>query len=60
MLRICALTQSALFLSWVNNKVGTSRKIKGVVSTVATLTEENFDAMVLGPRAALVEFYAPW
>jgi hypothetical protein len=49
-----------VFLSWVNNKVGTSRKIKGVVSTVATLTEENFDAMALGPRAALVEFYAPW
>ena len=45
---------------WVNEKVGTSRRVKVAPSAVVTLTEENFDEYVLGERAALVEFYAPW
>jgi len=47
-------------VSWVNDKVGTSRKVKVAPSAVAVLTEENFDEMALGEKAALVEFYAPW
>ena len=47
-------------VSWVNEKVGTNRKVKIPPSHVATLTAENFDATVLGSKAALVEFYAPW
>lgn len=45
---------------WVNEKVGTSRKVKVAPSAVTTLTSENFDALALGGKAALVEFYAPW
>jgi protein disulfide-isomerase A6 len=47
-------------VSWVNNKVGTSRKVKVAPSYVTTLTTESFDALALGGKAALVEFYAPW
>jgi len=47
-------------VQWVNEKVGTSRKVKMAPSYVTTLTEENFDSLVLGSKAALVEFYAPW
>ena len=45
---------------WVNEKVGTSRKVKVPASAVTTLTVDNFDALALGSKAALVEFYAPW
>lgn len=46
----------------MNEKVGTSRRVKVAPSAVVTLTEENFDQLVLGSgsKAALVEFYAPW
>jgi protein disulfide-isomerase A6 len=44
----------------VNNKIGTSKKIKAVPTAVTVLTTDNFDAHVLGKKAALVEFYAPW
>ncbi len=47
-------------IRWVNEKVGTSRKVKIAPSAVTTLTTENFDALALGGKAALVEFYAPW
>ena len=47
-------------VSWVNGKIGTSRKVKVAPSAVAALTEDNFDEEVLGSKAALVEFYAPW
>lgn len=47
-------------MKWVNNKVGTSRKVKLPPSAVTVLTSENFDDLVLGSKAALVEFYAPW
>lgn len=45
---------------WVNDKVGTTRRVKVAPSAVVTLTEQNFDSLVLGDKAALVEFYAPW
>jgi len=52
---------SLLFLHrWVNEKIGTSRKVKVPASAVTTLTVDNFDALALGSKAALVEFYAPW
>eukprot|EP01039_Chlorochromonas_danica_P002387 gene2387-2619_t len=47
-------------VKWVNDKVGTSRKVKTIPSAVVALTAEDFDAQVLGEKAALVEFYAPW
>jgi protein disulfide-isomerase A6 len=47
-------------VQWINKKVGTNRKVKVAPSNVVTLTTENFDSLVLGPKAALVEFYAPW
>lgn len=46
-------------VKWVNEKVGTSRKVKTAPSFVTTLTAANFDT-ALGSKAALVEFYAPW
>lgn len=47
-------------VSWINEKIGTNRKVKVQPSNVLTLTTENFDETVLGSKAALVEFYAPW
>jgi protein disulfide-isomerase A6 len=47
-------------IKWVNEKVGTSRKLKKTPSAVASLTASDFDAQALGAKAALVEFYAPW
>lgn len=47
-------------VKWVNDKVGTSRKVKLPPSFVTTLTTDNFDDFVGGSKAALVEFYAPW
>lgn len=47
-------------IKWVNDKVGTSRRLKKAPTAVAQLTTADFDAAALGPRAALVEFYAPW
>jgi len=47
-------------VSWVNDKVGTKRKVKMAPSAVLALTAETFDKEVLGAKGALVEFYAPW
>lgn len=47
-------------VEWLNGKVGTSKKVKAVPSAVTTLTKDNFESMVLGKKAAFVEFYAPW
>jgi protein disulfide-isomerase-like protein len=52
--------QADTIIKWVNTRVGTSRKLKQVPSAVTTLTSSNFDKVVLGSKAALVEFYAPW
>jgi protein disulfide-isomerase-like protein len=48
------------YCRWINKKVGTNRKVKTAPSDVAVLTTDNFDEKVLGSKAALVEFYAPW
>jgi protein disulfide-isomerase-like protein len=47
-------------VKWVNDKIGTARKVKKAPSTVKQLTEGDFDKLVLGDKGALVEFYAPW
>eukprot|EP00606_Chrysophyceae_sp_TOSAG23-5_P001313 GSChrysophyteH2.ASY1.ANO1.1431.1 assembled CDS len=47
-------------VGWVNDKVGTARRIKSVPSSVLTLNTGNFEKHALGSKAALVEFYAPW
>jgi len=47
-------------ISWVNDKIGTNRKLKAVPSYVTVLNGDNFDELALGPKSALVEFYAPW
>lgn len=47
-------------VKWVNEKTGTSRKVKAASSAVTVLTNENFDSVVGKGAAALVEFYAPW
>jgi thiol:disulfide interchange protein len=47
-------------LSWINDKIGTDKKFKVAPSNVVTLTAANFDDKVLGKKAALVDFYAPW
>ena len=50
---------AADIVKWVNEKVGTNRRVKTVPSDVTTLTSANFD-LATGKKAALVEFYAPW
>lgn len=40
--------------------LGTARKVKSAPSSVTVLSEDNFSSLVLGSKAALVEFYAPW
>jgi protein disulfide-isomerase A6 len=47
-------------VEYVNGKLGTTKKVKSVPSAATTLTTENFPSMVLGKKAAFVEFYAPW
>lgn len=49
-------------VSWINDKIGTKRKVKVAPSPVMTLTVDNFNSVVKpdGPKGVLVEFYAPW
>lgn len=48
-------------VSWVNDKIGTNRKVKKAPTAVTDITTSNFDATVLDPsKTVLVEFYAPW
>lgn len=49
-------------VSWVNEKIGTSRKVKVAPSAVTTLNSANFDGLVSpsSDKHVLVEFYAPW
>lgn len=46
-------------ISWINNKIGTRRKLKALPSDVVALTEDTWHKYV-PQTAALVEFYAPW
>lgn len=52
--------QAEDIVKWVNNRIGTNRKLKSEPTAVTTLTVDNFDSKALGSKAALVEFYAPW
>lgn len=45
---------------WVNEQIGTNRKIKMAPTAVMTLTMENFQEVTTSGRGVLVEFYAPW
>lgn len=49
-------------VSWVNDKIGTRRKVKVAPSAVMSLKEDNFEKYVLksNRKGVLVEFYAPW
>jgi len=48
-------------LDFVNRKAGTSGRVKQNPSNVVTLTDSNFDSIVLdSSKNVLVEFYAPW
>lgn len=47
-------------VKWVNDKIGTNRKIKKAPSSVRTLTTGDFDKHATGKAGALVKFYAPW
>jgi len=48
-------------VSWVNEKVGTNKKVKKLPTAVTELTPDNFDSVALDKsKHVLVEFYAPW
>ncbi|CAE7813466.1 PDIL2-1, partial [Symbiodinium microadriaticum] len=48
-------------VSWVNEKIGTSKKVKKAPTAVTVLDDASFDAVALDPnKNVLVEFYAPW
>jgi len=48
-------------ISFVNGKIGTSKRAKKAPSAVVDLDPSNFDAVVGQPGVhAIVEFYAPW
>lgn len=48
-------------VSWVNEKIGTSRRVRKPPSAVTELSTTNFDAIALDPsKHVFVEFYAPW
>jgi len=48
-------------VQWVNDKIGTSRKLKTVPSSVTVVGVDNFEKVIKNSRkSALVEFYAPW
>jgi len=47
-------------ITWINKKIGSTRRLKTSPSNVLTLTTDTFAAAALGAKGALVEFYAPW
>eukprot|EP01041_Mallomonas_annulata_P005569 gene5569-11210_t len=48
-------------VKWINDKIGTKRKIKKEPTAVVDLTASNFDSIAFDPtKNVLVEFYAPW
>ena len=47
-------------VKWVNNKIGTNRKVKKAPTAAKALDVDTFDKEVLGEKGALVEFFAPW
>jgi protein disulfide-isomerase A6 len=49
-------------VNWVNNKIGTNRKVKTAPSAVTVLGADNFDKFINkdNQKSVLVKFYAPW
>lgn len=47
-------------VKWINQKIGTNKKVRKAPTAAKALDEESFDKEVLGEKAALVEFFAPW
>ena len=48
-------------VKWVNDKIGTNRKVRKAPTAVTELDSTNFDAVALDPtKTVMVEFYAPW
>jgi len=52
--------QAEGIISWINQKVGSARRLKSTPSNVQALTTDTFEKVALGAKGALVEFYAPW
>lgn len=47
--------------SWINQKIGTNKKVKKAPSAVTELSVDNFDKVVTeSSKHVMVEFYAPW
>jgi protein disulfide-isomerase A6 len=58
---VCVGRTADTIVSWVNEKVGTSRKVYKPPTAVVVLDDANFDAVALDPtKDVMVEFYAPW
>ncbi len=53
-------TSAESILAWLTLRTGLKRRLRAPPSAAAKLTTKNFDAKVLGAKAAMVEFYAPW
>ena len=50
-----------LIASWVNDMIGTNKRVRKPPSAVTALTKDNFDKVALDEnKHVLVEFYAPW
>lgn len=48
-------------VSWVNDKIGTAKKVKKAPTAVTVLDAASFDSIALDPsKNVFVEFYAPW
>lgn len=57
---VCFRTADTI-VSWVNSKLGTTRKVRKAPTAVVELDTASFDAVALDPsKDVLVEFYAPW
>ncbi len=49
------------FMTFINGKIGTNKKVAKTPSAVIDLDDSNFDAIVGDAKKhKLVEFYAPW
>jgi len=48
-------------INFVNEKAGTTARVKKAATNVVILTDSTFDKIVMdGTKDVLVEFYAPW
>lgn len=48
-------------VKWVNEKIGTNKKVKKAPTSVTVLEAADFDSVVMDPsKHVMVEFYAPW